>query len=365
MMRMVAREADPVVCLKHALGTIGRVDREVLVNGTTIAAVGDAIDCGAVVKPELVVPAYDAPNRLMAGASEVLVGGRCVVGIGHATQHNSAPPGAPNGLVLLGSGDVFVGGNTAVGNVADAVAACEAANRSRRFKGVSRPQSYDNCGCESMRQLINGKKGPHDPGYLTEDEFLNKQAAAGNAQVPLNPQQNAEMKKRCQNCANDVTRIASEPVDDGSAQAAEHQKRLAAAQQALDECYGRYRAEVARTSRKDRLASGGTNTKERNDMGNSSGVPTHNGSPSIASMAEDIAQGKGVVVPTEGLPDKNGRLGPHIVIVAGVILNDAGEPVEVIYNDSVAGCNQRMGAAAFGQKVQPNAATNVTKDPVW
>ena len=53
------------------------------------------------------------------------------------------------------------------------------------------------------------------------------------------------------------------------------------------------------------------------------------------------------------------------LVVAGVVLNDAGEPVEVIYNDSVAGCNQRMDAKTFGDKVQTNAATNVTKEPVF
>lgn len=361
MMRMVAREDDLVMCLKHAIGKIGRVDREVYVNGKAIAGVGDAVECLPGGDPKITLPPYAVDNRLMAGAAEVLVGGTSVVGILHATQHNSGPLNAPNGMVIFGSGDVFVGGNTAVGNVAAALAACHAAAMTRKFNGVERPQSYENCGCESMRQIVNGKKTPWDPGYRTEDEFLNQQIKNGNAQVPLDPKQADAMKKRCQAEADEAQRAGASM---GPFPTAEEDKRLKAAQAALDECQGKYRAEAAR-DRATRKDSGGSNTAERGRMGESSGVPMTEGDPSLPAMAEDLGQGKGIAVPTTGLPDKNGKpMAQHIVVVAGVVVDDNGNPVQVIYNDSMTGCGQKMDAADFNNRTQ-NAKTNTTKDPVW
>jgi hypothetical protein len=216
-----------------------------------------------------------------------------------------------------------------------------------------------------MRQLVNGKKGPYDPNYVGEDEYLLQQAKAGNAQVPLDEKQTQEMTKRCKSCAEAVTAIADEPFGNGAYRSADQLARQAAAEKKLADCQAQYRGEVLQSSRKNRAVSGGTNTDERNRIGDSSGVPTGNGDPSVAAMATDLGQGKGVVVPTAGLPNKDGKIGDHIVIVAGVVLNDNGEPVEVIYNDTVAGCNQRMDAGEFQNKVQTNAATNVTKNPVW
>lgn len=363
MMRFVARDRDLVLCLKHAIGFINPPSREVLVNGKNIAGVGDSVDCMAGGDPKITLPQYAPDNRLMAGAAEVLVGGTSVVGILHATQHNSGTLQAPNGLVIFGSPDVFVGGNTAVGNVAAALAACHAAAQTRRFNGVERPQSYENCGCESMRQIVNGKKTPYDPGYKTEDEFLNQQIKNGNAQVPLDDKQAAAMKKRCQPY-DDELQSAQRASASEAFPSKEMQERQNKAQKALEDCQAGYRADAAR-DRATRKDSGGSNTAERGRMGDSSGVPMTEGDPSLPSMAQDLGQGKGIAVPTAGLPDKNGKpMAEHIVVVAGVVVDDQGNPVQVIYNDSMTGCGQKMDAAEFNNRTQ-NAKVNVTKDPVW
>lgn len=366
MMRMVAREDDLVVCIKHALGKIGRVDREVYVNGKAIAGVGDGVECLPGGDPKITLPPYAVDNRLMAGAAEVLVGGTSVVGLLHAAQHNSGPTATPNGFVMSGSSDVYVGGNTAIGNVAAALAACEAAAMTRKFKGVPRGQSYDNCGCEAMRQIINGKKGPYDPGYVSEDEFLDRQIAAGNAQVELDDKQKAEQIKRCKACDDEVV-AAGKAAGMEPFPTAETAKRQKDADAALAKCKAEYNAEVARKSRKNRRLSGGTDLDERNRMGNEGGVPTESGPWTVDELTGSVAQGKGVVVTTVGLPGgPKGTQDNHIVSIAGVVVDDSGKPVEVIYNDSVAGCGQRLDADKFDKTMQTaNAKSNVTKDPVW
>jgi hypothetical protein len=262
---------------------------------------------------------------------------------------------------------VFVGGNRVVGDVDAAKEACmnAAATRGNATDGRAKTlQSFENCGCESMRQLANGKKKPGDPGFVTEEEFFYDQVVKGNAEVPLTDAEVAQMNKRCEplmKAAGDA-HAAADPFNPTPEQLA----RIEEADRAVADCTGKFKADIARKNAKRRAMSGGTNLKTRDAMSKGTPYETEQKLPDIPTALEGVGTGKGVVMPMNGMPMANGKTtGGHIVVITGVVVDDDGNPVSVIYNDSFNGCAVTMPAGDFDAKIQKDGATNITKKPVW
>jgi hypothetical protein len=349
MDRLAARSGDIVFCMKHGVGYINSPDRNVLVNGKNAVVAGDPCPClPPDLNPPLNTPQYAVPNKVMAGAAQVLVAGIPMSGMMHGTMHNGATAQAPDGFILLGSFDVIVGGNTLVGDTAAAKAACEALAAGR--KGNKATQSYDNCGIESVRQLCNGSAQAGDPGYQTEDGAFYGAIQNGQAQVPLNDQQLGQMDATCKGCYNAQQRASSDQYD--------------AATKKLNTCRNNYMANVARRNPTTAAGSGKSGPTDRQNMLNGCGVDNELQKNNLDNAANDAATGRGMISPVSGMPDaQGGTTGDHIVVVTGVELNDQGQPVNVTYNDSSKGCGVSMSADDFKNHMQGDAPANVTTKP--
>ncbi len=130
---------------------------DVLVNGRPMARAGDAVTCGV------------GANRIVTGAKLVHVNNKLASRLHEHTVH-------PGGLVLDGSPDVLIGGDSAGIRVGaegpDAARECvrAAATRAKR----SRVQSNGNCGLEASRQIINrGSNQPVSEALLMRGAIAN------------------------------------------------------------------------------------------------------------------------------------------------------------------------------------------------
>lgn len=123
-----------------------------------------------------------APNFLVTGAASVEVNGRLAARKGERTLHPG--PQGHGGIVRQGSDNVEIGGpsgGATLGAVGAGNAMCEGAKAGRNRPGNNR-QSYENCGIEAARQLINQATGKG----LTEDELLDDAVAHGEARPAEN-----------------------------------------------------------------------------------------------------------------------------------------------------------------------------------
>lgn len=110
-------------------------------------------------------------NFIVTGSATVEINGKLAARQWDKTMH----PGP--GTILTGSGNVDIGGARAggiVGEVDNAAAQCQAAAAGRNSGAVQ--QSYNNCGVESARQLINRNGNP-----IGEEDLLNAAQASGDA----------------------------------------------------------------------------------------------------------------------------------------------------------------------------------------
>jgi hypothetical protein len=366
-MRMTARQGDLVSCLKHGIGLIGGTPRNVLVNGAEVARLGDECTCLALADPNLMAPVFDAPNKIMAGMTDILVGGKPMAGRFHNTVHDLGGPLAPDGQVVTASWSVLLGGTTTVGDAEAARLACLEAAASRGHGGPGRDktlQSYENCGCEATRLLANGTKKKGDPGYIDEETWFYRQLEAGDAQVPLIDDELQAMTK-----ATERERMASQEATnalDPFAPTPEQKAARDAAEKKLRDAENRYRTDMARKKAKVRQASGGTTTAERERQLAGTPAETEQLPASMETALKGVSTGKGVILPTGGMPMKNGKTtGGHIVVVTAVVIDDSGKPVSVVYNDSFNGCGVSMPASDFDAKIDKTANANVSKKPIW
>ncbi|WP_437606059.1 PAAR domain-containing protein [Sorangium sp. So ce834] len=116
--------------------------------------------------------AVPAPDFIVTGAGSVLVDGLPAARKTDRTMH------APPGQIMIGSPDVLIGGPTVgatLGNPAGGNTTCQAA-ASGRSSGRTQ-QSYNNCGVESSRQLINQANG----SSVREDALLDEAMRNGDA----------------------------------------------------------------------------------------------------------------------------------------------------------------------------------------
>lgn len=366
-MRLSARHGDLVTCLKHGIGLVDGPERQVLIEGGEAAVLGDPCQCVFFTDPSQTAPIFDAPNKIMAGMADILVGGKPLAAMGHNTVHDLGGPKAPNGAIATGSALVLLGGNTIVGDADAAREACMEAAATRGHGGPGRDktlQSYENCGCEATRQIVNGRKKRGDPGYIDEDTWFYKQIEDGNAQVQLVDAELAQMNEHCAGCLKKAQEASNavEPFAPTPEQLAAKKE----ADLALTRCEGKFRADLMRKRADLRKFAGGSGTDERDRQTAGTDAATEQKRASLDTALAAVGQGKGVIMPTEGLPGKNGKaVGQHIVVVTAVVLDESGNPVSVTYNDSFNGCGISMPASDFDAKVQKTANANVTKKPVW
>ena len=265
----------------------------VIIGGQPAARMGDQIMC--------VAPA-PTPNPIMKGAFPVPVGKKPAARLtDQGTHPGSLITGPCCPTVLIGLAGTT--GNPRLGTMA-----CQAAAGGRTSGAPS--QSYNNCGVESSRQVINQATG----GGVTEDALL--QTSINNGWASGTP--------------------GSPPV----------------------------------------VANGGTGAAGRQAILANAGVPSTVQASNLTNVGLASSQGQGVIanldasflwnnVPGVVTPPP-GSL--HAVVVTGVEYDDAGNPTNVIINDTGTGqCGRRVSAAQWNSAVgaHPAPALNVTNNPIW
>ena len=296
-----ARVGDTIMCpvpqttpaaLPHApppgLPIVPPGEPTVLIGGKPAARIGDKSMC--------VTPA-PAPNAILKGAFPVPIGGSPAARITDSGTHPGSvimPPGCPT---------VLIGLSGTAGNVLVGTQMCQAA-AGGRSSGTTQ-QSYNNCGVESSRQVINQATGSN----LSENGLLSSAINAGNA--------------------------AGTP---GAPLAFANGGTSAATRQAI-------------------LANNGVASSVVQTSSQNLGMAMSRGQGAIVSL--DAAA-------LWGPPTPPGSL--HAVTVTGVEYDDAGNRVAVVINDTGTGqCGQRVPANQFDQATaaHPNSQLNVTNNAIW
>jgi uncharacterized Zn-binding protein involved in type VI secretion len=255
----------------------------VLIGGVPAARMGDMAVC------------VGPPDTIVKGAFPVSIASKPAARMGDSTAHG--------GVLTVGLPTVLIGLSGTAGNVRVGTAMCNAA-AGGRSSGATQ-QSYNNCGVESSRQVINQSTG----SSLSENQLLQSAINAGNAAgTPGSPP----------TFANGGTN----PVG----------------RQAI-------------------LAANGVASNVQASTLSNLGMAASRGQGVIASL--DAAQLWGGTTPPGSL---------HAVTVTGVEYDDAGNVVNVIINDTGTGnCGQVVPAATWNSAVgaHPSPALNVTANSIY
>jgi hypothetical protein len=403
MIRMMAYKGMPTACPLHGGGVIESPDREVLVGGDAnfASVTGDVCNCPG------------APNTVMAGATDILVKGLPVSGWMHVTAHNPGPPDAPTAAVMWGSTGVIMGGGMTVGPVAAATAACMFLAEGRQ--GKSPTQSGQNCGVESMRQMINAKRRRDGEKELSEDQLLDETLRHGDSYVTIDPndvwdttliekdnelepyrQRKAEAHKAFEGSKGvfstgdqkllDAQRKADREYDEACTRLIPVDKRSGAplgdehdlhrlADEARVRQKQRQEAAAATPDFKDknRLQAGGTLYEQQKRVLNRHGIevdPHEQDSRDPAKMKEleeAVIRGKGVIVGVKASTmwgDDNAK-GDHAVTVTAVEYDADGKVSGYVTNDTMKGCGRRVSAETMHSALIPGNKATITRDPVW
>jgi uncharacterized Zn-binding protein involved in type VI secretion len=289
-----ARVGDPHVCpmatpglppIPHVGGPVlpaGAI--QVLIGGQPAARMTDMAFCVA-----------SPPAPILKGAFPVPIQSSPAARMGDQTAHG--------GALVMGLPTVLIGLAGTAGNPRVGTTMCQAAANGRTSGATQ--QTYNNCGVESSRQLINRATGGNVSENALLTQSINSGNAAGTAGAPL---------------ANAF----------GGTGAAGRQAILA--------------------------ANGVPSTVQGPAMDNL-GLAMSRGQGAIANI--DAAQ-------LWGAPTPPGSL--HAITVTGVQYDDAGKPTNVIINDTGTGqCGQVVPIATFqaAQSAHPNPQLNVTTNPIW
>jgi uncharacterized Zn-binding protein involved in type VI secretion len=403
---MLAYKGMPTVCPVHGGGVIDSPDRGVLVGGAGLhaAASGDACDCPG------------APNVILAGATDILVKGLPASGWLHVTAHNPGPPDAPTAAVIWGSTNVLMGGGMTVGPVGPATAACmllAADRQGMSLKPDKANQSGQNCGVESMRQIINAKLRREGKGPLTEDALLDDALENGDSYVTNSTadkwdativQKDKEMEpyrrrfeaarkayegskgvfgydeklhqdylkeKREYEAASD--RILVDPHSGASLGADADIKAQAVGARERQ----RQRALSAKGTHdyKDpnRYWAGGTLPDQQRRMLDRHGVETTElaqdgtSEEAMKALEDKVARGHGVIVGTKAAVLWNDAKaeGDHAVLVTAVEYGEDGQVTGYVTNDTARGCGRRVTRAQLRGALRSDLKATVTKDPIW
>lgn len=289
-----ARVGDPHVCpavtpgtppIPHVGGPIlpaGAV--RVMIGGQPAARMGDQAFCAA-----------SPPTPVMAGAFPVPIQSNPAARQTDATAHG--------GTITVGFPTVLIGLSGTTGNPRVGSQACQAA-AAGRTSGATQ-QSYNNCGVESSRQLINQATGAN----VSENALLTQAIQSGNANgTPGGPLV---------------------------------------------------------------FANGGTGAPGRQAILAANGVPSTVEGATMTNLGLATSRSQGVIANIDaallwGPPTPPGAL--HAIAVTGVEYDDAGNPTNVIVNDTGTGnCGQRVPISQFraAQAAHPNPQLNVTTNPIW
>lgn len=254
----------------------------VLIGGLPAARMGDMAVC------------VGPPDSIVKGAFPVPIGRNPAARLGDQTAHG--------GSVVLGCPTVLIGLSGTAGNVRVGTAMCNAASGGRA-SGTTQ-QTYNNCGVESSRQIVNQANGSN----VSENQLL--QTAVNNGWANGTP--------------------GSPPVfADGGTGPGGRQSILANA--------------------------GVASTVEASSLDNL-GLAMSRGQGTIANL--DAAQLWGGTTPPGSY---------HAVTVTGVQYDDAGNVTNVIINDTGTGqCGQSVPVATWNAAVgaHPNPRLNVTTNPI-
>lgn len=146
MALFAARMNDPQICDAHGPALLPDGALTVRVNRQPTVRVGDLFACGG------------CPNRVATGAATVTFGGEFAARLTDTTDHG--------GRIVLGSGNVVIGGPAGMGCVGAGRSTCQAM-AAGRASGETH-QGYGNCVLESARQIVRRATASE----ITEDEML-------------------------------------------------------------------------------------------------------------------------------------------------------------------------------------------------
>ncbi|OQW91961.1 MAG: hypothetical protein BWK78_03100 [Thiotrichaceae bacterium IS1] len=249
------------------------------------------------------------PNFIVTGSSTVLINGKMAARETDKTMH------PPPGKIITGSSNVLIGGPTAgatLGNTKDGEKACQDAAPGRKSspkRDPKRPptgQSYNNCGIESARQIIN-QANRNQKNWTSVDEYGLFNFAISKGYATKDPNN--------------------------------HPRK-----------------------------SGGTNPADRNSILNNYGVPSTLQSNSMENIMQSVAEGKGVITSHDAvvLWGPKAPPGGHAITVIGVEYDANGNPINVIVNDTGTGeCGKKYPIATFQNSLRSGRDINVTTNPIW
>jgi uncharacterized Zn-binding protein involved in type VI secretion len=283
-----ARTTDFHVCPLHGGGTVTALgDGFVETNSLPQAHGGDRALCGA-----------GPVDFVVTGSGTVTVHSKPAARLSDKTMHE--------GVVIIGSGNVLIGGPTVgatLGNPDAGTRACMAA-AAGRTSGRTK-QSYSNCGVETSRQIINQATGSN----LGEDELLQRAVDNGWAAGSTAPDQ-------------------------------------------IHKAGGSWPSQ-----RQPMLEANGVPAEQV------PGTMTNLIQAAAEGKGTEVDVWAGSLWPPE-YGYKPGT-GPHVVLVTGVEFDENGEPKNVIINDTGPGeCGKAYSRATFDYALMDDNHL-VTKSPIW
>jgi uncharacterized Zn-binding protein involved in type VI secretion len=292
------RHSDKHLCPAHEGGPVAAGASNVETNSEAQARGADRAEC------------HGPPDFIVTGSGTVTVNSKPAARSTDKTMHQ--------GTVVMGSGNVMIGGPTVgvtLGNPDTGKAACIAAaygrtppvgavdKHGRPLPRRTTKQSYNNCGVESTRILIN-RATKHK---LTEDELLDWAIDHGEADGPKDP-------------AN-------------------------------------------------RYKSGGTTVTQTEDTLREHGVESTQERQTMENISQAVAEGKGVITShtSSTLWDDRQYNGNHAVNVTGLVYDADGKLVSVVTLDTGTGnCATLVPAGRYEKSLLswPSNAV-ITKKPIW
>jgi uncharacterized Zn-binding protein involved in type VI secretion len=298
-MSEAARKGDKHQCpcptpMAHTGGALFFASSNVETNGLSAARVTDMLMCDAV----------GLANFVVTGSPSVEINGMMAARKADFTMH----PGP--GMISEGSSNVEIGGGTAGGALGypDSAGARCAAMAAGRTSG-SPAQSYNNCGIEASRQLIN-----QVGGNVTEDELFDSALELGLA--VRKTRRRWWLRKQFH-----------------------------------------------------RWASGGTYDHWRNDLLNLNRVPSHMEPLTMQNVAQAVAGGHGAITAHDAgilWADPRSLGGGHAIVTTGLEYDENGNLLNVIVNDTGLGqCRQSIPAGQYEASLFAGHDINVTNNPIW
>ncbi len=242
-------------------------------------------------------------NFIVTGSTTVEINGKMAARKTDKTMH----PGP--GTIVEGSSNVEIGGaagGATLGDPDEAGRRCRAAATGRTSGRTQ--QSYQNCGVESSRQLIN-----QSGNNIGETDLLNDAMNSG-----------------------DADRVTT----------------------------GKWP-----NRQTDMANSGGTGPDGRNNILNSHGVPAHTETQNMQNIQQAVSENRGVITSHDAgilWGDARYNGGGHAIVTTGMEYDANGNLKNVIVNDTGTGnCQNSIPANQYQNSLRPGRDINVTNNPVW